>query len=648
MKKKSAVLVPDAKNTTVVNDDGLARDDDHPGMALVHAYRSISEVIIQQDMPVIEKALNEAIASGEISELLGVTILTSSVSQADIHVVEIQHYDISRKMMESDVKFWVVFNTADDEAEYDMGVTLAISFEDERQCEVVSIWDSDKAPDRQKTDMMDEYMNQNLSTIQRENIAENIWVNGVPGGLTNPDMRSPELLAEAYGIEIVEEQMSGGPSSALYLTGADVEFIGDSGPEVRTLLRDTIIRNVDSKGKSKVEDSELYGHIAAYCMKYKQMRLNGLFCDNFSTLPQEWRTEKEAEKLVRVGEKIQWFTSQVGLALMLPRDFIEDYIQKNTREVMKTDRYFRYWKHEAFCLEEIAKKLIQEYPSISKRAIKGRYTQLGFTQSKGIFNQTDFHPMDAFAISSEEMVSGHYTVAIGRRIDALKLFYRSPEFRSVMETGEFVFADGMILRNSSIAVQDTRTICRPTPEANGNADVYGLWFTQKWMRNKHRYEIGFGKENYDIAMEIIDKSPRYGREVAESKDAQISRIKDSSSFHRAFSELMHARSTVDNLSELSTVRVSRINELCRVEQKHYDLDELIMLCIGLKLEPYLSYALLEKAGVSFEEDKEGFDPNYRRGILCLCFRDRVYDLFKWFDVVADDRYQPVKIKPFGM
>ena len=79
-----------------------------------------------------------------------------------------------------------------------------------------------------------------------------------------------------------------------------------------------------------------------------------------------------------------------------------------------------------------------------------------------------------------------------------------------------------------------------------------------------------------------------------------------------------------------------LKKLCNAEdprEQFYDwLDEVFALCVGLHLEPYLSYPLMKKANVTFSETKDGSDSSYRRAMLCCLFKESVPQICQYIDM----------------
>ena len=87
------------------------------------------------------------------------------------------------------------------------------------------------------------------------------------------------------------------------------------------------------------------------------------------------------------------------------------------------------------------------------------------------------------------------------------------------------------------------------------------------------------------------------------------------SFHGALSYIMKGRVTVDELTKRVPISRSTILRLRTEERKSYDLDQVIAICVGLHLPPWLSGILLEKAGLTVNR----YGPYGYYGTILDCF-----------------------------
>ena len=87
------------------------------------------------------------------------------------------------------------------------------------------------------------------------------------------------------------------------------------------------------------------------------------------------------------------------------------------------------------------------------------------------------------------------------------------------------------------------------------------------------------------------------------------------SFHSALAYTMKGRCTVDELIKRIPISRSTLLRLRTEERKQYNLDQIIAICIGLHLPPWLSEILLDKAGLTVKR----FGPKGYYGTILDCF-----------------------------
>ncbi len=77
------------------------------------------------------------------------------------------------------------------------------------------------------------------------------------------------------------------------------------------------------------------------------------------------------------------------------------------------------------------------------------------------------------------------------------------------------------------------------------------------------------------------------------------------SFHAAFAMLMDAKGiTVEKLAEETMLSERSITRYRNREQDSFSADTVAILCLGLGLDPILSFAMMEKAGIHLRDTPE--------------------------------------------
>ncbi|MBQ9008924.1 MAG: hypothetical protein IJ088_06300 [Clostridia bacterium] len=625
----------------------LDRDRDHPGEARTAELKSMADEILTTYYDVVLAGLNESLRAGEISAFLNMPVLSETLSL--FHVSDVQLYDVNRTDMLADIQLWVsVCTDVEEETDAELGATLRFAFSEETTVRYESTWQRTSPPDRERYRRMDARMVPFCANAAVERTADDLWRNWHLPGLTDPTERDPMVLAKRMGIAIDRVHAVPGTRSVLYFKGAEVMALPPEGKgtEILRLEQDTLFLAVTGSGELLSGKRELFAHCVLYALYYKFCRFQGLSGDDLTQLGRKWMPEERAREMAKVLGWVRARPQRIACSLMLPKDYMEASISKWYPVAAARTRPLGYHVNVPFILSEIAKQLHGENQGITYRNFRSRFIHLGYPEGYGIFNSTDFHSTDPYGFSDESLMSGQYTLSIGERMNMLRLFHADEEFRQVMESGDFVFADGLVARNHRDYVRDTPYGCRLTPDANDLADACCLRFSTRWNSERGCMGFRFGKKNMEWMRDTLEKTAgeRYQVEVRASREEQVERLRQMKRFHKAFSDLVHTRTSAEKLAAATTIPLRRILDLMQSEREGYCLDEVIMLCIGLHLEPPLSLALVEKAGLSFAEG----DGDYRRAILCCLFRDSVPELCRWQEKLAENRHCPVPVFSFRM
>ena len=87
------------------------------------------------------------------------------------------------------------------------------------------------------------------------------------------------------------------------------------------------------------------------------------------------------------------------------------------------------------------------------------------------------------------------------------------------------------------------------------------------------------------------------------------------SFHGTLTYIMKGRVKVEELVERIHISRSTLLRLRTEERKQYDLDQIVAICVGLHLPPWLSEILLDKAGLTVKR----YGPKGYYGTILDCF-----------------------------
>ena len=126
--------------------------------------------------------------------------------------------------------------------------------------------------------------------------------------------------------------------------------------------------------------------------------------------------------------------------------------------------------------------------------------------------------------------------------------------------------------------------------------------------------------------------------VREAEQAKNQLMEDMPmSFHGALAYIMKGRMSVDQLVMSIPISRRQLLNLRTEEKKTYNLDQIIAICIGLHLPPWLSEILLEKTRLSIKR----YGPYGYYGTILDCFYMDTFQEVQQF--LSDNGFGPLKL-----
>ena len=634
----------------------VTEDPEDEDRKRIPALKTMESEIAGRYMDVMVRGLNESLLARRLDSIFETPVLTKSFSAADIHLEKdgVTCFRRSARDLVADIVFWTRMKTLEDGREVwfesDLGMTLSFCFSgDGITCEFEALWDLYDKPDRAEMIQMDSSLNVMIRRGEREKCADDTWRAAGVDGIREKKCRNPRLLAEGLGLKIRERYVPAAWGAVVCLERRTIR-VYENGEAARktketreeTFEADTLIINACGR-YGPPSALKMYQHCARYEWMYMFFRFQGSPTDDPHDLPMisvpKDRKADLKSLLFGLGN-----TNRMAYSVMLPREVMESYISGNEEAALRVRRFHDYQNHQAFVLEEIGKRICRE-ESLYKCWIRTRFLSMNHLPARNIFLQTDGHSIDAFSTVEESLDSGEYTLGIGYRARVLELFRKDELFRELMESGNWVFADGLIVRDLPDYVARTSQGPRITRLGNSAADTCCLRFTQKWHPSIGRYSYEFGKVNYEWAFKAWGSYE--GTECAETlqrnRELQIRHLEELPSFGETLTELMRGRAKADQLEKEIRIRCGTLKEYCDPKKQTFCLDDVAQLCIQLHLKPWQSRILFEKAGMGACTEK-GQDADHRWAMVCCFYQEDVQDLMKYLKV---PRLNRLRIPAFG-
>jgi DNA-binding Xre family transcriptional regulator len=329
---------------------------------------------------------------------------------------------------------------------------------------------------------------------------------------------------------------------------------------------------------------------------------------------------------------MEWQARRGSFGLFIPAPAMRPEI----RAIMDT-LTDRRW-HLGRKMEYIARKISNDY-DLPKYRVRARLIQLGYVMAKGALNYVDDRYIEPFAFSAEKGV-GDYTFVIDKKA-AFTEYMENPDFRECLDSGAFIYADGHLCLNAPKYIEFTRSGPKLTVWANAHVDECCLRFISVYEQYGVA-EYCFGALNSDeeynrhyLMLDDADRDPAKPISFMEMSDI-VSSLPNT--FHEALIALMKMkRVTNEQLAEAVSISVDTIKRFRRTERKDYTMDQVVSLCVGLHLPPWLSCELTARAGLVLRDIPE--HRAYRYILDCL-FMDRLDDVQRF---LKDNKLEPLSM-----
>ena len=447
---------------------------------------------------------------------------------------------------------------------------------------------------------LDEYLIPVLSMNDIEEEAERIILNVIPEGLQDPRYLSAAIFAERLGLKVVHLPLykKRQTSSILFFGPGEVQvkagFSDDEEPQVVQIPANTIVVN---------DQTTPFGSDPVYheCFHYIEHRLffqlQRLHNNDVSRLA-KWKPVKMEAGQRSPVEWIEWQARYGGRCLQVPRSLLK----KRVSEELQTSGS---QCHMGYKLQFVGRKLAKEF-DVYNYQIRNRMIQTGFWAAKGALNFVDDDYIEPFAFSPGEC-RGSHTFVISPK-EMLDEYVRNEEFRKIIDTGRYIYADGHIVINDPEFVVQRGEKLKLTEWANAHVDKCCLRFVRTYYRDKQTHYV-YGQLNSDeeyngrsLTMSASEQAPHLYEQAMQTSKTLMSLP---GTFHETFAKLMDLNDlTVEQLAEETMLSERSITRYRTEERFDYSIDTVAVLCIGMRLDPLLSLDLIRKAGIMLRNTPE--------------------------------------------
>lgn len=628
-------------------------EEDEPTVVTVSrpVLDSMDSFVWKHDKTLIIKELNEKLMDGTIDRLLGCTVEKKLINSSHVLMVSADYWQLNSSDLLADLTCRITVG----ELTFALYLTLWYNTEEEFTSELQEIGLADNLPQRTFT-KLDEYLIPIMNNDDIEDAADMMWLKYEKDAFIHPEVKNPWNLAARMNLDckqlrLFEEKKV---QSSLFLEPGTVrvqKYDPNSsakhipGFEKVEIPANTIVLNTSlpTYDERMLDIYHECFHSENHAMFF---RLQKMIQTDVTRLKRKQIKCRKDRLPTDVVALLEYQATRGAYALMLPRSVVKKDVTSKVMEIQHEARETHSYMNAGIAYEEVLRYL-SVYYHVPVWRVKRRLLQYGHLAVKGAHNYVDgnFIAPFAFSISPETRLKDTYVID---RKNAHILYAKEKKFRTLMQSGDYVYVDGHICANSSQFIKVEEGEAQLTLWARAHVDECCLRFTLKYDNESGSSSYRFGRLNSVEAYNrhyrgFLDrKGVLSDSEYIEAKEALVEQVLPLS-FREMLVILMKygnsrsERFTNESLAEAAHLSPRIISYLRNEEVKNYKRDHVLAICFAMHLPSWLSAIFLEKAG--FQIPRYGTE-GYLGELLDLNFMDTVDEIQKY---LKDNHYPPLAL-----
>ena len=303
---------------------------------------------------------------------------------------------------------------------------------------------------------------------------------------------------------------------------------------------------------------------------------------------------------------MEWQANGIAARILMPR---------KTTKMMVQELFLKYSlvfdEDERITMFEQVIDDLAQFFQVSRWAVKIRMMQLGYTEFEGIYKYVGHEYIKSYTCEADAIQNNQtFTISFN---NACFLNFKNERFRELMDSGKYVFVDSHFCINSEKYVRMVEYgVYQMTDYAYSHMDECCLIFDIQYdscekISSKDFNDYILYRGNYpelkielDFSEHLIDDSivPEYGGAIYQ----EIARIIGSLPSHFCGTMVAHRKRkncTREQLEEYSGISISTLQRMETQHEYVNKLENIVAVCIALKLYPDFSFDLIDKSNCQF-------------------------------------------------
>lgn len=452
-----------------------------------------------------------------------------------------------------------------------------------------------------------------------------------PEAMEIPQRIDPLLIAEKMGLKVEYREISEDGSVLGQIYFHDTVLNGKE-IKAKTILIDS--RVIETRGIGGLNNTIMHEcvHWHKHRLAFELVRLFEPALSNIAMTKEEF--DGILEKNMTPTDWMEKHASKITPKILMPKKMF----QQEVETLMRPDDG-NGMVDQLLIIEETISELAKFF-SVSKLSAKIRMVELGYEIAIGAYNYVDgrYVPPHSW---KQGAITANQTYSIGV-VDATIETLKNPRLHEQVLSGDYCYVEShMVINSPEYIEQDLWGNVRLTDYARHHMNECCLVFTisVKSHSQEKRYvlECVLNRDDMSVLSFQMDFSVDDNMSVQEKADKMAENRKKSEGlkkvlqsiagldFRDALVWLMSNPDTltISELEQYSGLSGETIKRMRNKDDYQPSLETVIATCIGMQLNPKISFELIEKSGLRFVKTKE-LHLLYEQ-LLCTCFRRSIHE-----------------------
>ena len=556
--------------------------------------------------------MNRMLRSGELSQIVGFSVWNKIINKDVMKLTSVDFWKIDRTDFYANIHIELTLQ-ADTGTRKWRGVLICLcSFAENNKftCDIVSLAEEAWQDKDDNSIRMNPFLVPYYSNNQMDQIAELIWKEyGMEEALTDPDKRNAAELAKRMGLTIQYHNVyeHQGVKSILFFTDSEL-IVGEDRTENQ---QDGSKKHIKDAHGEKVIILAVFHECIHFYLHYMFFRLQQMGSND---VRQVKTVEIEIEEGKEYSDPIYFMEKQAdrgAYGLMMPITHTKRVIHDNINMITA-------YQNDGELFEQVGDR-IAENQHLADFRVRARMIQLGHIEAKGALNYINRTRIQPFAFNPDAWKESELSYVVDPWT-VERLQKENKDFLAFLISGDYIYADGHVVRNEPRFVQEKDSKFFLTDEARKQVDACCLRFSRQYVQ-KGVGQYVYGRMFYDP--QYVAQTKFYLNDIINERhlddlDARMAyRDEFPRTFVSAFDMLMKKNGeTRESVAPLLHTTERSLHDWLYNPDRKISRDFIVYISLMWKVPDWISSLLLKTAGLNMSEyDRRHQALEYIRTVL---------------------------------